>query len=153
MSSGPPTSIATRVRKRPGLLELDQRSRIARTAGLRTRYTAQANRARPMAVRICSSDQRVRSETGLATAPPTLPGRPVRADSPSVVTTEELFGFFDVFEPFVFDAMASSIPTPPRGQSRPRGSEPTYRVYRTGNGGRRPRVARGGRSSPSRRDP
>ena len=124
MSSGPPTSIAMRVRKRPGLLELDRdpgsRGRRAAGPGTRPRRTG-------------------RGRWPSGSAPPTsvfarrrawLPRRPLceadryRADSPSVVTTEEFCGFFDVFEPFVFDAMSSSIPTPPRGQSRPRESEP-----------------------------
>jgi hypothetical protein len=49
-------------------------------------------------------------ETGFATAPPIFPGRPVRADSPNVATTEEFFGSFDFFDPFVFDAIASRYP-------------------------------------------
>lgn len=88
----------------------DQRLRTARTAGRRTRYRAQASRARPIAVRICCSDHRVRLETGFATAPPTFPGRPARADSPSAVTKEEFFRSLDGFESFVFDAIASPYP-------------------------------------------
>ena len=88
----------------------NQRLRTARTIGRRTRYRPQASSARPIAVRICCSDHLVRLETGFATAPPTFPGRPVRADSPNVVTTEEFFGSFDFFDSFVFDAIASRYP-------------------------------------------
>jgi len=87
-----------------------QRLRTARTVGRRTRYRAQASSARPITVRICCSDHRVCLETGFATAPPTLPGRPARADSPSAVTNDESF---DTFESFVFDAIACSYPRRP----------------------------------------
>ena len=87
-----------------------QRLRTARTVGRRTRYSAQASSARPITVRICCSDHRVCLETGFATAPPTLPGRPARADSPSAVTNDESF---DTFESFVFDAIAWSYPRRP----------------------------------------
>ena len=86
----------------------NQRLRTARTVGRRTRYRAQASSARPIAVRICCSDHLVRLETGFATAPPIFPGRPVRADSPNVVTTEEFSGSLELFEYFVFDAIATA---------------------------------------------
>ena len=86
---------------------------MACTAGRATRYRAQANNASPITVRISCSDQRVRSDTGLATAPPTFPGRPVMADSPNAVTTDDpldsFFLFFDAFE-FVFEPMSWGYP-------------------------------------------